>query len=165
MLWPRKKKERLGKQRWAPYYRFNEWGWVWTNDHWVHFQCPVPYILLSFPWWAWPCENYRHSIFESLEQQQLLCQWNEGLPQWLSNKESVCNAGDAGLTPGSGRYPKEGNGNPLQYYYLGNLMDRGAWQATVKVLQELDKTWQYVSIFPKIIFIYPFSPTRMRPCF
>ena len=32
---------------------------------------------------------------------------------------------------GSGRYPGEGNGNPLQYSYLENLMDRGTWQATV----------------------------------
>ena len=34
-------------------------------------------------------------------------------------KESVCNAGDLGLIPGSGRFPGEGNGNPLQYPYLG----------------------------------------------
>ena len=31
-------------------------------------------------------------------------------------KESACNAGDLGLIPGSGRYPGEGNGNPLQYF-------------------------------------------------
>ena len=49
-----------------------------------------------------------------------------GLPQWLSGKESSCNAGDSGLIPGSGRYPGEGNGNPLQYSCLGNSMDRGA---------------------------------------
>ena len=41
------------------------------------------------------------------------------------------NARDAGLIPGSGRSPGEGNGNPLQYSCLGNPMDRGAWQATV----------------------------------
>ena len=39
--------------------------------------------------------------------------------------------GDTGLIPGSGRSPGEGNGNPLQYSFLGNPMDRGAWQATV----------------------------------
>ena len=33
--------------------------------------------------------------------------------------------------PGSGRSPREGNGNPLQYSCLENPMDRGAWQATV----------------------------------
>ena len=35
-----------------------------------------------------------------------------------------------GLTPGLGRFPREGNDNPLQYSCLGNLKDRGAWQAT-----------------------------------
>ena len=44
-------------------------------------------------------------------------------------KESVCNAGDAGLIPGLGRSPGEGHGNPLQYSFLENPMDREAWQA------------------------------------
>ena len=35
-------------------------------------------------------------------------------------KESACSAGDPGLTPGQGRFPEEGNGNPLQYSCLGN---------------------------------------------
>ena len=35
--------------------------------------------------------------------------------------------GDAGLIPGLGRSPGEGNGNPLQYYCLENPMDKGAW--------------------------------------
>ena len=47
------------------------------------------------------------------------------------DKESAYNAGDPGSIPGSGRYPGEGNGNPLQYSCLENLMDRGAWQTTV----------------------------------
>ena len=40
-------------------------------------------------------------------------------------------AGDKGLIPGSGRSQEVGNGNPLQYSCLGNLMDRGTWRATV----------------------------------
>ena len=55
---------------------------------------------------------------------------NFGLPEWLSGKESTCQAGDLGLIPGSGRSPGDGNGNPLLYSCLGNLRDRGAWQAT-----------------------------------
>ena len=46
-------------------------------------------------------------------------------------KESVCNAGDPGLIPGSGRSPGEGNGNPLQYSCPENPMGRGAWKAMV----------------------------------
>ena len=53
--------------------------------------------------------------------------WNLGLQQWLSSKESVCNAGDSedsGLIPGLGRYPGRGHGNPLQYSCLENPMNR-----------------------------------------
>ena len=66
-----------------------------------------------------------------------------GLPWWLSGKESTCNAGvtgDEGLIPGSGRSLGEGHGNPLQYSCLENPMDRGAWQATVHRVAELDMT-------------------------
>ena len=48
-----------------------------------------------------------------------------GLPWWLNGKESACKAGDAGLIPGSQRYPGEENGNPLQYSCPGNPMDGG----------------------------------------
>ena len=57
-----------------------------------------------------------------------------GHPWWLSGKESACSAGVpgvAGLIPGSGRSPEEGNCNPLQYSCLENSLDRGAWWATV----------------------------------
>ena len=43
---------------------------------------------------------------------------------------------DAGLIPGSGRSPGEGNGNPLQYFSLENPMDRGAWQGIVHRVAE-----------------------------
>ena len=52
-----------------------------------------------------------------------------GLPRWLSSQESTCNATDQGSIPGSRRPPGEGNGNPLQYSCLGDLIDRGAWRA------------------------------------
>ena len=42
-------------------------------------------------------------------------------------EESACNAGDQCSIPGSGRSPGEGNGNPLQYSWLENPMDGGAW--------------------------------------
>ena len=35
----------------------------------------------------------------------------EGLPRWLSGKESACQAGDGGLIHGSEKFPGEGNGN------------------------------------------------------
>ena len=53
------------------------------------------------------------------------------LPWWLSGKESACQCGRRRFDPWFGNIPREGNGNPLQYSCLGNLMDSGAWQAVV----------------------------------
>ena len=49
-------------------------------------------------------------------------------------------AGDGGLIPGLERAPGGGNGNPLQYSCLENLMDRGAWPATVHGVTQSDTT-------------------------
>ena len=62
----------------------------------------------------------------------------KGFPGGSNSKESACNVGDPCLIPGYGRSPGEGNGNPLQYSFLENSMDRGAWQATV---HRVAKSW------------------------
>ena len=65
----------------------------------------------------------------------------------LSGKESTCNAGAAGAsgsTPGPGRSPGRGNGNPLQYSCLKNPTDRGACRATV---HGVAKSWTQLSNF------------------
>ena len=62
---------------------------------------------------------------------QLCC---VGFPDGSSGEESACNARDRGdvcLIAGWGRSPGGGHGNPLQYSWLENPMDRGAWRATV----------------------------------
>ena len=46
-------------------------------------------------------------------------------------KNLLANLQDVSSIPGLGRFPEEGNGNPLQYSCLENPMDRGAWRATV----------------------------------
>ena len=56
---------------------------------------------------------------------------SEGFPCGSDGKSLSANAGDAGLIPGSGRSPGEGNGNPFQYSCLENPMERGAWRTTV----------------------------------
>ena len=50
-----------------------------------------------------------------------------GFPSGSEGKESACNVGVLGLTPGLGRSPGGGHGNTLQYPCLENSMDRGAW--------------------------------------
>ena len=52
-------------------------------------------------------------------------------------------AGDMGSIPGSGRSPREGNGNPLQYSCLRNPMDRGAWWATVHEVAKSQDTAEH----------------------
>ena len=64
-----------------------------------------------------------------------------GFPGNSVVKNLPATAGDTGVVgsiPGSGRSPGGGNGNPLQYSYLENPMDREAWQATV---QGVTKSW------------------------
>ena len=60
-------------------------------------------------------------------------------PGGTSGKESACNAGNMGSSPGSGRSPRGENGNPYQYSCLGNPMDRGAWWVTV--VHGVTKEW------------------------
>ena len=70
-------------------------------------------------------EGYKRRIDEVCKKQRAL---------WLSSKESTCIAGvteNMGSIPGSERSPGGGHGNPLQYSFLENPMDRGAWRATV----------------------------------
>ena len=58
-------------------------------------------------------------------------------------KNLLANAGDesvTGLIPGSGIFPGEGNGNPLQHSCLENSMERGAWWVTVHGVAESDTT-------------------------
>ena len=57
------------------------------------------------------------------------------------SNESACNMGDLGSIPGLGRSPREGHGNPLQYPFQDNPIDRGAWRARVhRVVKESDTT-------------------------
>ena len=50
-----------------------------------------------------------------------------GFPGGSEVKASAWNVGDQGSIPGSGRSPREGNGNPLYYSCLENPMEGGAW--------------------------------------
>jgi len=54
----------------------------------------------------------------------------------------ACNARDTDLIFESGRSPGGGNGNLLHYSCLGNLIDRGTWQATV---HGIAKSWKQLS--------------------
>ena len=95
----------------------------------------------------WAEEPGRLQSMRSQSQRQLsdfhfLFLWFQRVSQVaLVGKNPPANAGDirdVGLIPGSGRSSGEGNGNPLQYSCLENLMDREAWQATVHRVAKSD---------------------------
>ena len=63
--------------------------------------------------------------------------FSEGFHGGSDGKESICDIEDLGSIPGVRRCPGEGNGNPLQYFCLGNPMDRGAsWARVHRVTKE-----------------------------
>ena len=63
------------------------------------------------------------------------CHHHLGFPGSSAGKESTCNAGDPGSIPGSGRSPREGIGDPLQYFWASLVAQR------VKNLPAMQETW------------------------
>ena len=78
------------------------------------FFLTLAFIATNFPLSTSFAESYKF-------------QW--GFPGGSVIKNLSANEGDVGLIIKLGRSPGKGNGNPLQYYHLGNLMDRGLWWA------------------------------------
>ena len=87
-------------------------------------------------------------------QQTWTCSWAQSpaQPAQLASQEVLevknlpASAGDVrdmGSIPGLGRSPGGGHGNPLQYSYLENPMDRGAWQA---IVHGVTKSWTRLSM-------------------
>ena len=76
--------------------------------------------------------NYTHYLVIAYKGKESEKEW--AFQASLAVKSLAANAGDArdmGSIPGWGRSPGGGRGNPLQFSCMENLMDRGAWWATV----------------------------------
>ena len=104
----------------------------WTTDTALHAYL----FSLLFPDQR---KSYETWIFTTDLLNEL---WN-GLPQWLSSKESACSAGFPGDTasiPGLEGSPGGGHGSPPRYACLENPMERGVWQATVHRVAK-SQTW------------------------
>ena len=79
----------------------------------------------------------------TLQTSNLLQSYNKlGFLCSSEGKASICNAGEPGLIPGLGGSPGEGNNNPIQYSWLENSMDRGAWWPTI---HGVAKSWTRLS--------------------
>ena len=79
-------------------------GWGVVLEHFQYVLHPSSWVIASTTWEA--------SLVD--------------FPGGSDGKASAYNVGHPGSIPGLGRSPEEGNGNPLQYSYLENPMDRGA---------------------------------------
>ena len=99
------------------------WQLIWLR---IHLKCRRP----RFNSWVrnipWRRERLPTPVFL-------------GFPSGSVSKEYACNVGDLGLIPESERSPGGGYGNRLQYPWLENPMDRGAWRATVHGVTEVDR--------------------------
>ena len=106
-------------------------GWLWELNVEIYMKYLKRGIwkMLHHVWFnfflTWPFSNFPHD----------------------SDRESACNMGDMGSTPGLGRSPGEGNGNPLQYSCLRGPMNRGSWQTTVHGVAK-SRTWLNDHHFP-----------------
>ena len=74
---------------------------------WKQSKYPSTYEWINKMWYIHTMQYY--SAMKKGYQQ---------VSRWLSGKESACNAGDIGLILGSERFPGEGNGSPLQYFFF-----------------------------------------------
>ena len=90
--------------------------------------------------------------------------------QWVSQvalvvKKTPVNAGDVrdtGLIPGSGRSPGGKHGNPLQYSYLENSMDRGDWRAIVHRVAKSQTQRQRLSMHAHTVISSPPETFRLN---
>ena len=105
--------------------------------------CPSMQEQLSICFCCKHCSVLFSCIYPTLHVRinpfsRIIFPWASLVAHWEKNLPS--NAGGMGSIPKSGRSLGEGNGKPFQYSCLENPVDRGAWQATVHGVAELDTT-------------------------
>ena len=116
---------------------------VWSTDptHMVRFRNVHSFAILpKLPSCSYHIstvglfDDMKHRIFQVDQIAWLIVQAHH----CAKYKVSAGDIRDVGSIPGSGRSPGGGHGNPLQYSYLENLMDRGAWRA---MIHWITKSW------------------------
>ena len=102
------------------------WGREWFSWKQRRFLCLVTHLSA----WCGLITRPESSYWIPLSRPRAFRATCPLSPGGASSKEPIANAGDirdAGTIPESGRSPGEEHGNPLQYSYLENPTDRGAW--------------------------------------
>ena len=106
--------------------------------------------------------NFTNEIKSQNINKQSILVWTSQVA--LAVKNAAVNAGEArdgGSIPGLRRSPGGGNGNPLQYSCLENLMDRGAWRATV---HSAAKSLTWLRIHTHYSILYTGMHQSLLPC-
>ena len=130
-LWKQRDLDSSGARRWqqAQVKHCTEHGWVSNRQHQCIWElrdvCSQPHPSPT----RWDTQDGAVICVSPTSEAKSGASQNFGV-----SKESTWTAGDPGSILGSGRLPGEGNGNPLQYSFLENYMDRRAWQATVHMV-------------------------------
>ena len=104
-----------------------------------------PHLNILFSWvksvcvCVWVCVCVYICVWDTVLAR--IVEWYHPIPWCSEDKVSARKEGDLGSISGSGRSPGEGSGNSLQYSWLENPMDRGAWWATVHGPQRVGHNW------------------------
>ena len=109
-------------------------GW---EDPWRRKWQPTP-LLLPRKFHGW------RSLVGNMGSQRVRHDWTTSLSLWAVKNlpANVGDIGDGGSVPGFGRSPGIGNGNPLWYSCLGNLLDRETWWA---IVHGVAKSWTWLN--------------------
>ena len=113
--------------------QFRVWFWIRLSLFWYQIQFRGPKFT----------HNSDQLVINSRDSHDSL----RAFPDCSDGKEPEWNVGDLGSIPGSGRFPREVNGNQLQHSFLENPIDRGTWQATVHVVQRVRHDSDYTFTF------------------
>ena len=106
-------------------------------EHLGDILCMYVFLLFSFNHGKW---IEKHELEMKIINRRGLIMYLGGFLGGSEVKTYACNAADLGSTPGLGRSPGEGNGNPLHYSCLENPMDGEAWWAIVHGVSK-SRTW------------------------
>ena len=128
----RRMKGHLSLPLYGPHFPNPYWWFAWSISYWGRCVNISHCIMNLFLFLFSLISHFALSILKLVNTYKckiysiLLMNWLTDFPGGSDGKASVYNVGDLGSIPGSGWCPGEGNGNPLQFYYLENPTDRGA---------------------------------------
>ena len=114
----------------------------WSDFSLKPFVGTLPCWTLDFRLLTSSTERQRISVLSRHPVFGAFLQLPEGCLSGSDPETSACSAGEPDPIPGSGRSPREGNGNPVQHSCPENSMDRGAWRSTVSGITE---SWTWLS--------------------